>query len=446
MINFDDAAGVYASEVEEVREQVRAVFIEAFKTNGGGIINTDPSTPQGQLIDSITALIVQKDNDILYLANMFNPLKSQGIWQDALGKLYYLERHKAIASKAVIKCTGKAGVFVPTGAQLLSTFDNSKWSCIKGDSIKANGFVELEFCCNQTGPIAAPPNSLTKIITTVAGWDTANNENAAIVGQDEESAAAFENRRYKSVAYNSRSSIQSAYSKIAALDGVIAVCMRQNRTDQNTYIDGVEIKAHSVYTCVLGGNDNEIANALYSSISAGCAYTGSTEIEIKDKITKAKDKIRFSRPHERAICVEIDIRKSDLLPPNAEELIKSIIYNNFYGTKQAQIYSATPITRVVMGDDLYSSRFYAPLIAQGINTVMRIRLKWHGSEALKESLSIPIDTCPTLSLDDIAITWKPEIIANEGDSFGFKGDNPNITGFEQAPFFHGQSAASEVKE
>ena len=84
MINFDDAAGVYASEVEEVREQVRAVFIEAFKTNGGGIINTDPSTPQGQLIDSITALIVQKDNDILYLANMFNPLKSQGIWQDLL--------------------------------------------------------------------------------------------------------------------------------------------------------------------------------------------------------------------------------------------------------------------------------------------------------------------------------------------------------------------------
>ena len=140
---------------------------------------TDPSTPQGQLIDSITALIVQKDNDILYLANMFNPLKSQGIWQDALGKLYYLERHKAIASKAVIKCTGKAGVFVPTGAQLLSTFDNSKWSCIKGDSIKAEGFVELEFCCNQTGPIAAPPNSLTKIITTVAGWDTANNEHAA---------------------------------------------------------------------------------------------------------------------------------------------------------------------------------------------------------------------------------------------------------------------------
>ena len=39
MINFDDSAGVYASEVEEVREQVRALFVEAFKVNGGGTMH-----------------------------------------------------------------------------------------------------------------------------------------------------------------------------------------------------------------------------------------------------------------------------------------------------------------------------------------------------------------------------------------------------------------------
>lgn len=446
MITFDKDIGLVASSVEEVREQVANIFIEAFKQNNGSTLNTEPSTPQGQLIDAITALVAEKDNDILYLANMFNPLKSQGIWQDALGKLYYLERHQAIASKAVIRCTGRTGVFIPTGAMVMSSFDGSTWSCVKGDSIKDNGFVDLEFDCNQTGPIAAPPNSLTKIIKTVSGWDTANNENAAIVGQDTESAAAFESRRYKSVAYNSRSSIQSAYSKVAALDGVIAVCIRQNRSSQEMFIDGVAIKAHSVYTCVLGGNDNEIAKALYNSISAGCAYTGSTEIEVKDDITRARDKIRFSRPNERAICVEVEIRESDLLPPNVEELIKNTIYNNFYGTIQAQTYSVMPVTRVVMGDDLFSARFYAPLLAQGVNTVMSIGVKWHGADNLRESLAIPIDTCPTLSLDNISITRKPGIIANEGDSFGFKGDNPNITGFEQAPFFHGQSAASEVKE
>lgn len=406
MITFNSTTGLSAGSVEEVREQVRDIFVKAFKTNNGGVLNTDPSTPQGQLIDSITALIVEKDNDILYLANMFNPLKAEGIWQDALGKVYFLSRHKAISSSAKVVCTGKAGIFVPTGALLMSAQDNTKWACREGNSIKSDGKVILTFDCLESGPISAPPHSLTKIITTVAGWDTADNEQAALVGQNEESTASFEDRRYKSVALNARSSLQSVYSRIAALDGVLAVCVQHNRGDTAIRIDGVEIKAHSVYACVLGGNDNDIAQALYETVSAGCDYTGDIQVEVKDPVTKTKDRVRFCRPKEKAIKVTVTIRKTDGLPSNAESAIKDIILQNFLGTEQAQLHSITPINRVVMGDDLYSSRFYPSLSANNFHSAISILVAWKDSEELSESLSIPIDTCPTLSSDDITVTWQ----------------------------------------
>lgn len=406
MITFNKSTGLNASSVEEVREQVRDIFIKAFKTNNGGMLNTESSTPQGQLIDSITALIVEKDNDILYLANMLNPLKSQGIWQDALAKLYFLSRHQAISSSAQVLCTGKAGVFVPTGALIMSTFNQTKWKCRQGNSIKSDGKVSLIFDCEETGPIAAPAHSLTKIITTIAGWDTADNESAALIGQNVESAASFEDRRYKSVALNSRSSLQSVYSRLAALNGVIAVCVRQNRGDETIRIDGVEIKAHSVYVCILGGNDNDIASALYATVSAGCDYTGDSVVEVKDPITHTKDRVSFNRPKERAIKVQVTIRKTDGLPSNAEQAIKDCILQNFLGSEQAQIHSLTPLNRVVMGDDLYSSRFYPTLSANNFQSVISILLTWKDNDEFSESLSIPIDTCPVLSADDITIHWQ----------------------------------------
>ena len=406
MITFDTATGLNASSVEEIREQVREIFIKAFKLNNGGVLNVDPSTPQGQLIDSISALIVEKDSDILYLSNMLNPLKAEGVWQDALAKLYFLSRHKAIASSAQITCTGKAGVFVPTGALIMSAQDGSRWRCRQGGAIKSDGKALLTFDCEQTGPIEAAPHSLNKIISTLAGWDTADNESAALVGQNAEGAAAFEDRRYKSVALNSRSSIQSAYSRLAALDGVIAVCMQQNRTDNPIQIDNITINPHSVYACVLGGDDNEIAQALYASVSAGCDYTGTTEVEVRDPVTRAKDRIRFSRPKDKAISIKVTIRKTDGLPTNAEESIKDIIVQNFLGTDAAQIHSVIPLNRVVMGDDLYSSRFYPSLSANNFQSVISILLSWKGEEQPSESLSIPIDTCPTLSKDDITINWQ----------------------------------------
>ena len=86
MLVFDEKTGFSVSEVTGIRSDLAEQWQNAFKETGKPALNVDPETPQGQIIDSETAAIHQKDSELAFLANQFNPKTSSGIWQDALGK------------------------------------------------------------------------------------------------------------------------------------------------------------------------------------------------------------------------------------------------------------------------------------------------------------------------------------------------------------------------
>lgn len=441
MLTFDPKQGISVSEVGDIRTQVRTEWQQALAEEGKPLLNVSVDSPAGQLIDSQTAAIVQKDNELLFLAQQFNPLTAEGQWQDALGKIYFLTRHQAIASTVTARCLGVPGTAIPKGAKICSEVDGTEWELQASIVINDASYADGVFACTKTGPIAAAPHTLTSIRTHIAGWDSADNEEAATPGQDEESQAAFENRRYKSVALNSRSSLQSAYSRVAALDGVIAVAARQNRTERLTKVDGVAINPHSVYFCILGGQDDEIAQALYNTVSAGCEYTGTTSIEVHDSVTRATDTVRFSRPNELAVKMVVYLVQLATTSKVVEEDVKNIIYQNFYGTDAAQppAGSGLPaVQRVTMDTELYASRFTTALVNAGYNYVTTIKMAMPKNGTLREQLTIPINVCPSLSLDDITIVWLPVAPIVDGQYFGFdnpEGDNGLAAGFDQAPFY-----------
>lgn len=449
MLSFDPKVGITISDIADVRADTCAMMQNAFTEEGKPTLNTEVSTPAGQLADSMAAAIVQKDNELLFLANQFNPLTAEGQWQDALGKIYFLTRHPAIASQATVRCSGAPGTVIVRGAKIRSKADETLWTLQETIVINDESYADGVFTCTQTGPIAAAAHTLGKIMTTTPGWDTADNEQPATTGQDEESQASFENRRYKSVALNSRSSLQSAYSRVAALDGVIAVAVRQNRTERLTKVDGVGINPHSVYVCVLGGADEEIAQALYETVSAGCEYTGTTEIEVKDSVTRATDLVRFSRPTELSLKLVVYLVRLATTSSTVEDEVKDIIYQNFYGMDAAQPAAGSglpPVLRVTMDTELYSSRFTSALVNAGINYVTKVQMAMPKTGTLKEQLTVPINVCPTLSRDDITIIWQSPAPITDGAYFGFdnpKGDNGLGTGFDQGPFYNGDEQEGE---
>ena len=109
MLHFDPDTGFYADDTETVRAAVAADWVAAFHKDGQVDLNTDPETPAGQLIDSQTAAITEKDTELLYLCNQFDPAKNEGIFQDAIAKIYFLSRKAATPSTATITVRGLSG-------------------------------------------------------------------------------------------------------------------------------------------------------------------------------------------------------------------------------------------------------------------------------------------------------------------------------------------------
>ena len=397
MLHFDPATGFYADDTETVRAAVAADWVAAFHKDGQVDLNTDPETPAGQLIDSQTAAVTEKDTELLYLCNQFDPAKNEGIFQDAIAKIYFLSRKAATPSTATITVRGLSGTVIPVNAQVMSSADDTIWQNVAAFTIGADGTGSGVFRCTTAGLISAAAGTLTRIMTVVAGWDTATNEHAAVVGTLEENRGQFELRRYSSVSLNSRGTAASVYARVMQLEDVIGCVVRENKTNQPKVIDGVTLSPHSVYVCVLGGNDGSIANAMYRTVSAGCDTNGTTTYLVEDDTTGIKEPIHFQRPADADITIRLRF------PDAADDLaaIRQAVFNNFYG-EDPTVVDGSIMARPLMGDTIYAPRFAISVQNAGYTDLLDVDIAKTGG-TWSDALYVKIDENPVLSLADIVI-------------------------------------------
>lgn len=403
MLHFDETTGFYVDEVSDVRSDVASAWRQAFSREGDPVLNTEPETPAGQLIDSQTAAVVEKDSELLYLCNQFDPRKSSGVFQDALGQIYFLTRKAAVPSQAVITVTGLPGTVIPVASQIRSTADDTLWACTEAVTIPAEGTTTVTFACTTTGAISAAAGTLTRIVTVTAGWDTAVNLSAATVGNPAESRGAFESRRYASVALNSRSTAAAIYARILQISDVVSCYVTQNRTNAVQVIDGYSLKPHSVYVAVVGGDDDDIAQALYDTVSAGCDYNGNTEVEITDPYTGAVETVAFNRPAEMDVYLKVTLVADTALTSQQVTSIKTALYNNFYGLDSSIVLDDQPIPRVTMNTVIYASRFPVSLYNLGYNNVLEVKVRKNEDDPWSDSIRATLNDDPVLLTDNITI-------------------------------------------
>ena len=401
MLIFNEKTGFSVQEPQEVREEIAQSWINAFKSDDTPDINTAPETPQGQIIDAETLAITQKDAELAFLANMFNPKTARGIWQDALAEIYFIKRKKAVNSRCYCVLTGLKGTVIEKGSKIQSEADSTYWNLLETVTINGNSSVTALFECETEGAVIASPNTLNKIITTVAGWDTVNNIQSATVGTLEESQQAFEKRRYDSVALNSHGTTSSVYARVLQLDNVVGCYVVDNKTNIVKTIDDYDLKPHSIYVAVLGGNNQEIAEAIYKSLSAGCDYNGNTTIDITDENTKAVESVTFMRPVQQNVYIKVNLFNKDL-PNDYEDLIKNAVINNFYGLDREVEIAGETLSRVIMHDDIYSSRFLPSILNANINSLLSVQVSLDNVD-FSDFVHIQIDKEPVLIADNITI-------------------------------------------
>lgn len=391
--------GITAEETSVIRANIAQEWKNAFADPTLPELDTNAETPAGQLIDGETALASEKDNELIFLSNQFNPKNAVGAWQDALGAIYFISRKVALPTYVTCQAEGAYGTVIPYGAIVQDTNGYTFMNTAPA-TINASGQATLIVRCTEMGAVEVTSGSVNKIITTVPGWDKVTNAAAGVTGRDVESQAAFESRRVQSVAKNAHGSVASVFGAIADINDVTALLILENTTNVDKTEKGVTIGGHSVYISVYGGANNEIAKAIYNKIDAGCGTNGNTMVSynpVSDDATQPDMLYSYYIERPTAVSTGIVVTIADEQTTTLTNAIKEAVVNNFNGNSGYR--------RVKMGDTLYASRFYADVIKAGVTKLETIQIKYPLSATAADSVNVDADEIPTISVDGVTVTY-----------------------------------------
>lgn len=231
----------------------------------------------------------------------------------------------------------------------LFTYDTSKGFIIPDTGeVKAkieNAFKQIfggDFDLSPTTPMGRLVEALTMMFVNIIGVNASNaggldpdkavgnwlNLIGSIFGINRLFGESDEEYRKRILSSQSRGSgfAQSIWNAVGNVNGVTALCVIENGLadpkvvlpNSKTVVPdssyGIAIDPHSVFVCVNGGNDLDIARAIFRSKSAGCAYHVETDpsadpidVSVADD-TGVSSTVRFYRPTERFVRFAVSIR------------------------------------------------------------------------------------------------------------------------------------------
>jgi hypothetical protein len=389
--------GVVAPDAVTIRDGVLADENIAF---GGDLDIVTPSTPQAFLADQLTTNIRDSNAAITYYVSQVDPAAAEGRMQDAIARIYFLERNGATASAVQALCTGQPGATLNAGA-LAQDDAGNLWASSGAVTFGGGGTATVQFACLTLGPIELGISELTKIAQTSPGWDAITNLGAATVGTNTETRANFENRRQESVAINARGTPPAIRAAVFAVPGVLDVFVYDNFTNAILPYGSTNypLAPHSVYVGVIGGADQAVADAIWSRKDLGCDMNGNTSVVVDDtegySYPYPSYTMKFQRPASLPILFAVQLANNTSLPSNIVDLTKAAIMATFTGANGAQ--------RARMGGIIFASNYYAA-VAQIAASVSIIQIKIGTVTATLDQVSIGIDQAPTLDMDDIVVT------------------------------------------
>jgi hypothetical protein len=306
----------------------------------GSGLNTAPTTPQGQVIASDTAIIGDAQGQIAFVASMVDPDQAEGAWQDAIGAIYFLQRIAAAGSVKTATCIGAVNVPIPAGS-LIQDPSGFLWAATSIINLGLTGSAVGTFQCTTPGPIAWPGNTPCTILTQVNGWDQVTSALAAAPGRLVESRAAFENRRRQSVAINSHGSTATILGNVLAVANVLSAFAFDNPTGATVNVGATNypVVAHSILVSAFGGLASAVAQAIWNGKDGGCGYNGNTTSTIFDTSYPVGSQpaypVTWLTPTPTPVYFLVTLQNTSSLPADIVTQVQAAVLATFAGTDDA---------------------------------------------------------------------------------------------------------------
>lgn len=240
---------------------------------------------------------------------------------------------------------------VNNDALLVTMNDQSQtMNVIAGDNLTLSTIGSpFNFKADTVGALSPNIGSITQIVTSYAGWDSIENNVAAVVGRDAETDISLRQRWGASVYDRASAMVEAIRAALIQTDGVTFAIVYENDTDE-TDADGRP--PHSIEAVVAGGSPQDIGATIWRTHAGGITTYGSQAVTVNDS-QGIPHIMRFNRPTEVPIYLQITVTANPEkeLSGAAITLIQSaivtqgagltvgqdVILQSFYGT----VYTAT---------------------------------------------------------------------------------------------------------
>jgi len=316
-----DNSGIIVPDTSTIKETVQTEYQTAL----GLDLSLEDSTPQGRLIDIETDARSGVIENNALVANLFNIKMAYGTALDALGANFGLERQAATSSSVTATITGVANTVIPAGSQA-ATQAGDLFYAENNITIPVGGSVTATFLSVEKGAIPCPANSLTKIIDGTLGWETITNTDAAILGQTKESDASFKQKFDNNGLFTGSSILEDYKNELSKVENVISSFIYDNGTGSTITYDTVSIAPHSVYACVDGGTNADVAYALFRRKSAGSDWAGTDVTQtVQDSVYGVNYTVKFDRPDNISIYYDVTYDIGTNSSSNPDEAITNAI-------------------------------------------------------------------------------------------------------------------------
>lgn len=326
----------------------------------GNTLNYQLTTPQGQLAQSQAAVISNTYATFQYYTQQVDPAYASGRMQDAIGRIYFLERDAAEPTVLQLNCTG-GPITIPAGA-LVQDSSLNLYACTQATQIPATGSVIVPFACTVPGPVSVPQT--VTIYQGVNGWDTVSVV-SGIVGANVEGRAAFEQRRQDSVAGNSFGAAGSIVGAVSKVSGVLDYFGYSNNTAGPVALFGVTIPANSIYISVAGGSQSDVAQAILSKKGGGAPMAGNTTVTVYDNnplyASPIPYQITYTIPAPLQLVWSVVLVNNPLVPSDAQTQVQNALITALAG--QSALNPAPPKARIA--STVYAANYIPAIAALG---------------------------------------------------------------------------------
>ncbi len=261
---------------------------DALKAIYGSDINTDPDSPDGQMIGIYVQAVLDALDLLTQIYNTFDPDTAIGRTLDErcaingiqrLGGTFTLTNVTVITDRALNLVGLDGDIDNPDGTgYTVSDNEGNQYILAASQTIPSAGTYVYEFRAKNNGAVLTVPNTIIVPVTIVLGVVSVNNPTVyTSLGINQETDAQLRLRRQKSVSLSSQGYLAGLLAALLNINGVTSAYVYENNTG-STDVDS--IPSHSIWVIVQGGDDDLIGEAIYSKRNAGCGMKGSEVVDI----------------------------------------------------------------------------------------------------------------------------------------------------------------------